>query len=103
MIDEAALRSRYSLVEVDEEGVLFDRESGAMFQLNQTACAIWKALFAGDSVPTIADTLTQRFGIAADLAERDTLAALVDIPIGKFSSHEAGATKITGCRWEESR
>src|SRR5882724_8206999 len=101
MVDEDALRARYTLVEIDEEGVLLDRECGAVFRLNRTACVIWKAVLAGDSLPAIAAMLVRRFGIRAQIAERDASAALVDLPATKSAAIEPGRDAVDG-RWENS-
>jgi hypothetical protein len=99
MLDEAALRARYSLVEIDEEGVLLDRESGAVFRLNRTARAIWAQLMAGASLATIVATIVRRFGIARERAERDARATLVDL-VAAGSYPTAGQIETSACRWQ---
>jgi hypothetical protein len=78
--DENAIRARFDLIEIDGEGILINREDGGLYRLNRTAYEIWAALMDGRSIPTIADGLTQRFGIERGRAERDTLAALDQLP-----------------------
>lgn len=101
MVDEDALRARFSLVEIDDEGVLLDREGGGVFQLNRTACGIWAEFKRGASPRTIAMRLVKRFGIAPEIAERDARSALADLPTSDASGIVRRADPAGG-QWEES-
>jgi hypothetical protein len=80
VVNEEALRARFDVIEVDGEGILLDREGGGVYRLNRTACEIWTALAAGQSITEISAQLCQRFGLDVHQAERDTRAALQEIP-----------------------
>jgi Coenzyme PQQ synthesis protein D (PqqD) len=104
-LDEEALRARFSLVEIDEEGVLLDRESGAVFRLNRNARAIWAALIAGASPVTIAAQIVQRFGIAPERAQRDVSAALTEHPderTAQIAAQNRPAARLEAGRWGET-
>ena len=101
VLDEAKLRSRFSLVEIDDEGVLLDRESGAVFRLNRTACAIWAELLAGGSLAAVVATMVKRFGIAPHRAKRDARAMLTDLP-DDLTTPKVKASRPGLGRWGET-
>jgi hypothetical protein len=80
VVNEDALRERFDLVAIDEEGILIDREGGGVYRLNRTACEIWTAVMAGISIAEISDQLCQRFGLDESQAARDARAVLQEIP-----------------------
>ena len=58
---------------VEEGGILVDLESGACFQLNRVGAQLWKRLSAGDTVGAAIDSLRQRYDVASEVLERDSL------------------------------
>ena len=80
VLEEETLRARFDLIEVDGEGILLNRESGAVYRLNRTAYEVWAALVAGQSIVDIVARLMREFGIERGRAERDTLTALKGFP-----------------------
>ncbi len=102
MLDEAAARSRFSLIEIDDEGVLLDRDDGAVFRLNRTACTIWAAVMSGQSIPAVAATMARRFGIGSEQAERDVRMALVDRPGDATVGGAATGAHQSAFRWQET-
>jgi hypothetical protein len=80
VLNEETLRQRYDLVEVDGEGVLVDSQSGAVYRLNSTGYKIWAAMFAGQSVVAIVDSLVNDFGLHQEQAENDVIGVLDRLP-----------------------
>jgi Coenzyme PQQ synthesis protein D (PqqD) len=101
MLDEAAWRSRFSLVAIDEEGVLLDRVSGGVFRMNHTACAIWAAFLAGESIAAVATTVAKRFGVPLERVEHDVRATLGELP-DHLPPVAAGRRPTSMCRWQET-
>jgi hypothetical protein len=101
MVDENALRSRYSLVTIDDEGVLLDLATGAVFRVNPTARDIWAQLIAGDSLSSIAARTSVRFGLSLSRAEKDVGDALLALP-GPPCASEAVARRPSIGRWDET-
>jgi hypothetical protein len=78
-LDQDALRARFFLLEIEDEGVLVDRDRGGVFRLNRTACTIWASMIGGASLPEIVAKVARQYGIDGERAERDTLAALAGV------------------------
>ena len=75
----AALKPTVSVTAVQDEAVLLDLSSGQYFGLNETGKVIIDGLQNGDSTEHIAQTLCERFDVAADDANRDVEALLEDL------------------------
>lgn len=80
MVNEETLRARFDLIEIDGEGILLDRETGAVYRLNRTGYEVWASLAAGRSVAQIVAEVVRRFGLDRDTAGRDVLAVLESFP-----------------------
>jgi Coenzyme PQQ synthesis protein D (PqqD) len=80
VVNEEALRARFDLVEIDGEGILLDRDTGAVYRLNRTGYEVWASLAAGRSVAQIVAEVVRRFGLDRDTAGRDVLAVLESFP-----------------------
>ncbi len=79
VLNEEELRARFDVVGIDDEGILIDREAGGVYRLNRTACEIWTALMAGQSIAEIGRQLCARFGLDEQRAARDVQAVLQEI------------------------
>src|SRR4051812_17156920 len=57
-------------------GLLFDRQSGALYHLNEVAALIWLHALEGKPPVAIAEAVSATFGITREIAERDVRTAL---------------------------
>jgi hypothetical protein len=64
------------------EGVLVDLHTKQYFQLNETACVVWRGLAKGATVQAIAQEMTERYEVSADHAS-----ASVEAAIARFVGH----------------
>jgi len=80
VVNEEALRARFSLIEIDGEGILLNRETGAVYRLNSTGYEVWASLAAGRSVAEIIAEMMRRFGLDRERALRDVMAVLETFP-----------------------
>ncbi|MDH7972653.1 PqqD family protein [Sphingomonas sp. AR_OL41] len=71
-----ARRATLIAAQIEEQAMLMDLESGAMFQLNRTAARIWDLVEAPRTLADLVATLAQRFPDAGDTL-RDDVAAFV--------------------------
>jgi hypothetical protein len=101
VVNEEALRARFDVMAIDGEGILIDREGGGVYRLNRTACEIWSAVMAGDSVPEISASIASRFGIARERAVEDARSALTDLPVLPVRPSPHGG-EPTGFSWQET-
>lgn len=67
---------RYLLRSFDDGSVLFDLQSGTLFQLNETAAFVWERANQGESPETIATSLARTFRLDQAEARLDVDAAL---------------------------
>jgi PqqD family protein of HPr-rel-A system len=59
--------------------VVFDHGSGATVRLNPAAACVWDALESPRTLPEIAATLAERFGIPVEQALADVRPVLADL------------------------
>jgi hypothetical protein len=64
------------------EGVLVDLNTRQYFQINESACLIWRGLVKGTPVPDIARELTELYDVTLDHAQSSVEAA-----VARFSAH----------------
>jgi Coenzyme PQQ synthesis protein D (PqqD) len=64
------------------EGVLVDLNTRQYFQLNETACLIWRGLAKGTPAADIARELTELYDVTLDHAQ-----ASVEASLARFSAH----------------
>jgi hypothetical protein len=64
------------------EGVLVDLNTKQYFQLNETACFVWRGLAQGAALETIANDLTEQYDVSLDRARQSVEAA-----VGTFTAH----------------
>jgi len=62
--------------EIDEEVIVLDLVSSKYLSLNGTGALLWKRLATGAEDDQLVDLLTERFGIAREVAETDVAAFL---------------------------
>jgi len=80
VVNEETLRARFDLIEIDGEGILLDRETGAVYRLNRTGYEVWASLASGRSVAQIVGEVERRFGLDRDTAGRDVRSVLESFP-----------------------
>jgi hypothetical protein len=61
----------YSLVKLDEGGLLLETIRGELYALNRSATEIWEARLGGLTEPEISRALAARYDLRLDEAERD--------------------------------
>jgi hypothetical protein len=64
------------------EGVLVDLNTRQYFQINESACLIWRGLAKGTPVADIARELTELYDVTLDHAQSSVEAA-----VARFSAH----------------
>jgi len=64
------------------EGVLVDLNTKQYFQLNETACLIWRGLLKGTSVADIAREMTDAYDVTPEHAQ-----ASVEAAVARFTAH----------------
>ena len=64
------------------EGVLVDLNTKQYFQINESACLIWRGLVKGAPVADIATELTEVYDVAPDHAQSSVEAA-----VARFTAH----------------
>jgi len=64
------------------EGVLVDLNTRQYFQINESACLIWRGLVKGTSVADIARELTERYDVTLDHAQSS-----VETAVARFRAH----------------
>ncbi|MEG3147373.1 PqqD family protein [Sphingomonas sp. RT2P30] len=76
--DDSMIARRATLIaaQIEEQAMLMDLESGAMFQLNRTGARIWDLVEAPRTLADLVATLAQRFPDAGETL-RDDVAAFV--------------------------
>jgi hypothetical protein len=87
--------ARHSLVRFDDGGLLLDLESGALFQLNESAAEIWEGRLAGKSTDALAAALTAAHSLSASIARSHVVAALTGLnvecqPNGEYRYERSG-------------
>jgi hypothetical protein len=68
-------RPSLALVEVPPGALLLNLDTGVLFQLNDSAAFVWKALLRGDAPDAITAAFARRYGLASDDAARDVAAS----------------------------
>jgi hypothetical protein len=71
-----ASSGRHALAVLPDGGVLLDIESGGLYELNETGCAIWEGLIRSGSREEVERELTELFGIPREQAARDVAMAV---------------------------
>jgi hypothetical protein len=64
---------------VHDEGVILDNKQELYYALNESGTCIWDAVAGGETVEVAAQRLARQFGIAPDVARRDTAALVQDL------------------------
>ena len=64
------------------EGVLVDLNTKQYFQINESACLIWRGLAKGTPVADIARELTELYDVTLDHAQSS-----VETAVARFSAH----------------
>jgi len=64
------------------EGVLVDLNTRQYFQINESACLIWRGLAKGAPAADIARELTELYDVSLDHAQ-----ASVEAAVARFSAH----------------
>ncbi len=65
--------NNYRQLQLNDQGLAFDRSTGASFTLNKTALVIMHGLKAGSNAEKLAETLANSFGIDIENAHRDVI------------------------------
>ncbi len=85
-----ARRATLVAAQIEEQAMVMDLESGAMFQLNRTGARIWDLLETPRTLADLVAILAQRFPDAGDTL-RDDVAAFVaqmrDTGLLEISAH----------------
>lgn len=86
---------RYVLSDFDDGAVLFDLQSGTLFQLNATAAMVWRLNLSGSDPDAIARSLMDRFTLEYSAARED-----VNRVLAAARSEAQWDVLPTNCRYE---
>lgn len=64
---------------IDGEAIIINLANGMYYSLDQTGAVAWVLIGAGHSLDEVADALSERFGVAGDVARADLLKLASDL------------------------